>query len=302
MEIPDVLQEKVLWSLDLQIKATVNDWDMDHLDRKGRLAVLCLTPWELADAFRVPSGDPTEVIDRYRLRAVGFTDPRMTNPPVDERFPICEPWATGIDGLDEVPIFSPLDVWKALRSKESGDLGVEPPPISCEADLLLRSLCRGYRAPMSCCDWLISEAQDISLIGAALSEDDPVAALSWLEELINTHRLWMFRSSLEGEAASRYWQDFSASPLNRLRKVFGMASESRSYVQVEWVSPLIISLIEAAPEFQDALHQPRWLLYKAVAITRGKLPEDQHNFMLGQALADDLEAKAYCEFLNLLNR
>jgi hypothetical protein len=63
------------------------------------------------------------------------------------------------------------------------------------------------------------------------------------------------------------------------------------------VSPSIIPLIESSAEFRDTTNLPKWLLYKAVTIHKGQLPEGEHNRMLAEAVNQDKYVEAYFDFL-----
>lgn len=48
----------------------------------------------------------------------------------------------------------------------------------------------------------------------------------------------------------------------------------------------------------DCRWKAPWLLYKAVTVLKGRLPEDEHRAMLLHGIGSDPSAEAYCRFLN----
>jgi len=56
--------------------------------------------------------------------------------------------------------------------------------------------------------------------------------------------------------------------------------------------------ITAAEKARPAcLFEPRWLLYKAMTIVRGRLSDDEHQVLVMMGMADDPSSKAYCRRL-----
>lgn len=57
--------------------------------------------------------------------------------------------------------------------------------------------------------------------------------------------------------------------------------------------------VAAAEEARSAcLFEPPWLLYKAVTVVRGQLPEDEHRVMMGNRIGGNPSAEAYFKFLD----
>lgn len=297
MQLSNLFQEKVLAGLDRQIRELATNCSIDWLDRDVVLTNLCMAPWEIAGAFALVSTDPTAVIDRYGLKAVVTVDLHLCDPPLQADSLENEGWASGIEAFHSIPLFSPLDVWKAWRRREQGDSGIEPPPISCETDVLLRNLNRGYAALECSVDQLAVRAHDLVLLTAALAADSPFEQRESIDKIIHTKMLWRSKAHLDAEAARRYLQRYEGAGLVSLQKALGIAVDTSTSLSVEWVSPSIIPVIESAEGLEEATHRPKWLLYKAIVIQKGRLQEEDHNRMVAEAMNADQYAVAYFEFL-----
>lgn len=296
MGMPMLLQEKMLAGVDYQIREMAAKGNFGFYVDDSKAIAMCFAPWDVAAVFELPTGDPTSAIDAYELKAVCHGHLYAIRPPDNDE------WAADIElhAAVDVPLFSPLDVWRALQRKERADPGVQPLPLACDADCLLRNIRRGYESVWMRVKSLAQDSHDLFVLAAALADDDADAIVWRITKQLTVESVWLTRDYLEGDAAESYWENYSSTPLAKLRKVLGMATGHRKSFAAEWVSPSIIPLIELSPDFQDALQQPKWLLYKAVTICKGHLPEEQHNKMLAEALTDDAFAKGYLDFLKSL--
>jgi hypothetical protein len=290
MEMPLVLQEKMLAGVDYQIRMAVKSLGR-HTDDPLVIS-MCVAPWDIPGLFDLPTGDPTAIVDGYELRAICFGHYYASNAPEHDD------WKVDIDDNISVPMFSPLDVWKAKQRHVNGDPGVVPPPITCETDRLLRNIRRGYEAPIYCLKELATKAHDWDVMGAALAVEGASVTRS-LDELVAERVLWKTSTYLEGTAVGDYWDRYSQTPLASLRKLLNVESSGRDSFAAKWVSPSIIPLIASCEELRDRASSPQWLLYKAVTIHNCLLPEEQHNRMLAEAMNHDKYANAYFDFLKL---
>jgi hypothetical protein len=291
MDMPLLLQDRMLAEVHRQIRAAVNDREMDYDDFQVTLWELCLAPWEVGLVFRRPYAEIADLMDRYDLKAIATSwDYVMAIGPPD-----IPDWNKGFYRERVVPLYSPHDVWKAWLRHQNGDVGVAPPPVACESDEVLRSIWRKWSTHCENLDSLIAMAHDADLIAAALSPEVD-AVESRIAELAKQHGIWMTENeSLEGQAP-RYWNTYGETPLSRLRTAYGLPTDV-NIPRCRWVSPTIIPLIESCEEFRDRTTSPQWLLYKAVTVHKGELPEEQHNLMTAAAIADCKYAKDYFDFL-----
>ena len=290
MEMPMIFNEKMLAGVDRQIRTLVQDPEMDGVELQCILWELCLTPWDVAEVFGLPYAEIADLMDRYRLKAVATSwDYANAIGPPD-----IPDWNKGFYCEQAVPLFSPLNVFKAWRRYQDGDVGVEPPPATCEIDEVLRSMWRRWSDSCENLDLLIAKAHDADLVSAALSPDCGTDDAQ-ISALAKEHGIWMVGESLEGQKR-RYWERYGATPLRRLRKVLGLSADGW-LSSCRWVSPSIIPLIESSAEFRDTTNLPKWLLYKAVTIHKGQLPEGEHNRMLAEAVNQDKYVEAYFDFL-----
>jgi hypothetical protein len=285
--------EKSLAGVHQQIRYLIQDASLDWLDQGLSLARMCFAPWEVAEIFGLPSTDPTSVVDRYSLRALTDVDLHLCDPPGVPGSFEDEPWATDLISVGSVPMFSPLEVWKAAQRWEEGDVGIQPPPISGRTDRLLRNINRGYESAEFCAQQLAEEAHDVFVLSAALKSGDPQTRLDEIELVARDQRLWRIQVRLSGESAERYLRSYLATVLAEVREVFNMAIKDRQALVADWVSPSIIQCIEQHEVFQESIRQPPWLYYKAATVVKGKLPEVEHNRMLAEAIGGDVYAKAY---------
>jgi hypothetical protein len=288
MEMPLLIQEKMLAGADYQIRMAVRSLG-SHIDDPLVIS-MCVAPWDIPCLFGLPTGDPTSVVDGYELRAICFGHYYASNAPEHDE------WKADIDDNIRVPLFSPLDVWKAKQRHSSGDPGVVPPPITCKTDKLLRNIRRGYELPIYFVTELATKAHDWDVMEAALAGDGS-SVTRLLGELIAEHELWKTSTYLERSAVGDYLEAYSQTPLAKLRKLLNVESSGRDSFVAKWVSPAIIPLVESSEEFRDKTSSPQWLLYKAVTIHKGLLPEEQHNLMTAAAIADCKYAKAYFDFV-----
>jgi hypothetical protein len=296
MEMPLLIQEKMLAGVDYQIRTVMKDFTLDGMVREAALADLCMAPWDVAAVFALPTSDPTSVIDRYGLKALTCADLHLCDPPRDAIALENEPWATDIAAFQSIPLFSPLDVWKACRLKGQGHNGTVPPPISCETDKLLRNIHRGYETVRQV-EELANRAHDQDILETALDAGDLLAVVRQLETLIAEHSVWKTRDYLEAGAAVEYREQYLKTTLSHLRSVMEVRHPSRPSCVATWVSPSIIPLIEQDEEYQEATRRTKWLLYKAVTVRKGTLPEEEHNRMVAEAMDEDHFAKAYMDLI-----
>lgn len=297
MNLPPVIQEKLMKVLEQQMERLINDPKPefeDVLDGEDDgqidLANITIRPWEICDIFDLGDSDPAVIIDRYRLKARTTIEGQYSyiDGSLEERLE-CERWYSELMNLDLIPVFSPRDVLAAYQMMKKGDLGCDPPPLVCETDNLLRNLARGYENVEDRFWLLAKEAHDLSLLEAALRN------LGSLEQLIQSKRVWKTEDLLSRLSAKRYLRYYGNSELENLREIYGLARQEHP-LSTQWVSPSIIPHIEKAKAYRKAVQEPRWLLYKAVVIKKGRLCEDEHNQMLAAAITDDRFARAYLKF------
>ncbi len=288
MQMPSLFHEEMLAGVDRQIRsALANDFWTDDLS----LIRMCVAPWEIPALFKLPTGDPTSVIDQFELQAICQGHHCASNPPGDDD------WTADIDDPMSVPLFSPLDVWKAVQRHAEGDPGVVPPPITCKVDTLLRNMQRGYAAVQHCVPQLVKEAHDLDLLAEALTTSESEGVKRRLKKLIAKRAVWTTKTPLKSDAAEKYRGRYSETALHSLRKLLEVFASVENNVVIRWVSPFIIPLIENAKEFQDATQRPKWLLYKAVTICKGQLPDNEHNRMLAESIVGEDYVLDYLEFL-----
>lgn len=317
MTMPLIIQKKVLAGLDRQIEMTLTDPKLDEMEGWGTLVDLCLAPWHVAEMFEQPYAEIADLMDRYSLKPVtrSWNYEEYADPPDIPN------WNKGFHEERVVPLYSPLGVFNAWSRWKDGDVGVKPPPVRSGVDEVLRSIWREWSFPYENINFLCANAHDAELIGAALSADsytkNPIFPIA-KENEIWIVKGWLGLDQRTGYASGyfypsgarrtkhhgeleeeekQYCEQYSESPLRELRKVFDLDA-IRFAPDCTWLSPSIIPLVESLEEFQDRTNHPKWLLYKAVTVYAGQLPEAEHNRMLAEAVNHDKYAESYCDFLN----
>ena len=284
MKLPPVLNEKIFYSGELFLRRLIDEEGYWH--DNPLVACAFMAPWEVAEAFGLPTSDPTPAIDAFELKPICAGHPCCLSHPADSS------WETSFGSGPDVPLYLPTDVWAAVQRKQHGDLGRTWPPLACDADRLLRSIQRHHAAPWNQLQRLAEEAHDLFVLAAALG-DVPAGTLSLIASL-SGDSVWRIKEGLPNDPRRHYLDAYSKTYLSQLRDVFGMSVPGHS---AEWISPSIIPLIESAEAFQDAISQTKWLLYTAVTVHKQQLPEEQHNRMLFETISGDQYADAYFAYL-----
>jgi len=298
VSLPDILNEKMLFLLDRELRRVVLDETIDPDDAQLQLVGMCVPPWEIASLFGLPTSDPTSVIDRYRLRAIATADYRVMDAPFDADGIENQPWATDVSAVFSIPLFSPLDVWRAARARANGYMGIVPPPIKCESDRLICLIGRGYESITSEVTRLADKCHDLSVLAEALSSIETKCRVSDLEQIADSRGIWRTAVHLQGRRALSYLRGYASTALAWAREwVFDSPAGAREFT-ARWVSGSFIDVIESVEGYHEAVRTTKWLFYKHVAVNKGRLPEEQHNRMVVEAMCEDRYAKAYLDDLS----
>jgi len=243
-----------------------------------------MPPWRVAEAFSVDAEGLGDILDRYELQAIGTETVYL----LLDQPSVHSLWTD----TDDIPLFSPLEVWRALERYRAGDLGRAVPAISCETDEVLRAINRGYESVVWHERLLTAGVHDGNLLSVVFG--------SSLEKIESWGGKPFWKSVVVAGYREETWHREELDRHPRLRELwalYGASGEEGWDGHIRLVSPTFLAALESTEKFEEMRYSAQFLVYKAIVVCGGQLPEQDHNRMLMAATEGDEYALAYFRFL-----